>query len=87
MDQAEFDRRYLDADYLGVSKYRRNALLKMLSDNGYIEGVSCVKRLLGVKIDRNVCITLKGLEYLENNMTLKRAEQLMSDVKALNPFS
>lgn len=85
MDAEQYDRRKLDPELLGISKNRRDALLKMLSDNGYITGVTYITGMHGVKID-NIEITLKGLEYLEDNTMLKKAARAMRDIKDIKPF-
>lgn len=61
-----FDLERLSAQHLGVSENRRNAILKMLNDKGYITGVQVKEYIDGdikLNID-NIKITLDGLEYL-----------------------
>lgn len=85
MDDDYFDRSMLSAEYFGVSENRLNAILKMLQDEGYVKGVIYVKGLAGVKLERNFGITLKGLEYLEENSTMKKAAALLKGIKETVP--
>ena len=85
MDYEEFDRSKLNAEYFGVSEARFNLILRMLKDAGYIEGISYVVGLPGVKIMKYPRITLKGLEYLEENSTMKKAASLLKGIKDTIP--
>lgn len=87
LDDECFDIKKLDPELLDVSRNRRNALLKMLSDEGYINGIMYIDGMPGIKISPDICITLKGLEYLENNTLIKQAAQKMRDIKDINPLS
>lgn len=68
-----------EADYsaerFGISKNRWVCLLDMLAKNGYIEGIKVQKTVDGSKIISicNPCITLSGLEYLEENSIMNKA--------------
>lgn len=85
MDHEEFDRSALNAEYFGVSEARFNAILRMLKEDGYIDGITYVNGLPGVKILRYPRITLKGLEYLEENSTMKKAAALLRGIKETVP--
>lgn len=85
MDYDEFDRSQLTAEYLGISKNRLNAILIMLQEEGYVHGVMNAQGLRGVKLSRNFGITLKGLEYLEENSTMKKAAALIKGIKDTIP--
>lgn len=85
MDYDEFDTRQLSAEYLGISKNRLNAILIMLQEEGYVHGVMYVKGLHGVKLDPSFGITMKGLEYLEENSMMKKAAALMKGIKETIP--
>lgn len=86
MDFDEFDRTSISADVLGISQNRWEALLIMLQDEGYIEGVSYLRssNMRGVKLI-NIKITLKGLEYLEENSFMKKASNLAKGISGLIP--
>ena len=85
MDYDEFDRSQLTAEYLGISKNRLNTILIMLQEEGYVHGVMHAQGLRGVKLSRNFGITLKGLEYLEENSTMKKAAALIKGIKDTIP--
>ena len=85
MDYDEFDRSQLSPELLGVSENRLNAILKMLQDEGYVSGVLYVKGLSGVKLDKYFGITLKGLEYLEENTAMKKVAGLLKGIKETVP--
>ena len=83
MDAGEVDLRLLDPERLGVSENRRNALLAMLVDEGYIEGVHAPR--YADRKDRPVylmrpSITLKGLEYLEENSMMRKAADIAKGI-------
>lgn len=83
MDEGELDLRLLDPERLGVSENHRNALLAMLLDEGYIEDVHAPR--YADRKDRpvylmNPTITLKGLEYLEENSMMRKAADLAKDI-------
>ena len=85
MDYDGFDRNQLTAEYLGISKNRLDAILTMLQEEGYVHGVMYVRGLHGVKLDPSFGITLKGLEYLEENSTMKKAAALIKGIKDTIP--
>ena len=71
---------------LGVSQKRRDHLLLMMQEAGYISGVQVI-RAIGmedVRVD-NIHITLKGLEYLEENSLMKKACRMLKDIKDMTP--
>ena len=79
MDYPEFDSSRLDAKNLGITQAKRDSLLTMMAKEGYIEGVEITQyigdayptvSLQGVKI------TIRGLEYLEENSLMKKASRL-----------
>lgn len=84
MDYEEFDVSLLNPELLGVSENRMNAILIMLQDEGYITGIIYRKGLNGVKLNKPV-ITLKGLEYLEENSTMKKVAGLLKGIKEAVP--
>lgn len=74
MDYPEFDIMQIGPEALGVSKERWSRYLEMMADVGYIKGVSIKRDILGeLCVDaRNVRITLKGLEYLQENTVMRK---------------
>ena len=85
MDCEEFAPERLSPDMLGTSQTRLEALLLMLREDGYIAGLHVVqydgmarpKVLLAQSAPR---ITLKGLEYLEENSLMRKAANALRGV-------
>lgn len=72
-----FDPESISPEALGISKERRDAILVMLTRNGYIEGL-LLRPVSGeakpvLRCLENTAITLKGLEYLEENSLMRKA--------------
>lgn len=83
MDFEERDTAPITADALGVSQERWLELMVMLSENGYISGVAIkryVRSLPQVSNLADIRITLKGLEYLQENSLMRKAEKLAQGV-------
>ena len=83
MDAEEFDRRAISAETLRVSEQRLLSLLRMLVEAGLIEGVH-----INVDAARNFMVsesrprlTLKGLEYLNENSLMQRAMKMAKGIK------
>ena len=74
MDLPEFDIMQVGPDVLGVTPERWSRYLEMMADVGYIKGVSIHRDILGeLRIDaKNIRITLKGLEYLQENTVMRK---------------
>nr|DAK27322.1 MAG TPA: YjcQ protein [Caudoviricetes sp.] len=83
MDLEEWDSKLLSPEELGISLPMWSRLMAMLLKEGYITGgevwesfdVSYPK----VKLVRPE-ITLKGLEYLEENSLMKKAGEMLKEV-------
>jgi hypothetical protein len=86
MDVEEFDAAALSPDALGISHARRNAIMEMLIAEGYIAGAVVVRSLggRGIKLS-DVRITLKGLEYLNDNSVMKKAAAIAKGIADLIP--
>lgn len=87
MDYDEFDCGLISAERLNVSEPRRRELLRMLSQAGYITGIAFDESAVGdvmMSIGRPR-LTLKGLEYLEENSLMKRAYRAAKGIKELIP--
>ena len=83
MDYDEFDSRLISAEWLNVSEPRRRELLRMLSQAGYITGVAFAGDVM-MSIGR-FRLTLRGLEYLEENSLMERAYRAAKGIKDLIP--
>lgn len=85
MDLAQFDLRQINAKALGVSETRWARYLEMMADVGYIKGVRIQTGITGeMMVDaENIRITLKGLEYLQENTIMRKmynAAKGLSDI-------
>lgn len=80
------DLRDLAPETLRVSERRRNSLLIMLQEEGYITGLKFVDAigLHDIRLE-DVRITLKGLEYLQENSMMKKAYRALKRVKDITP--
>lgn len=84
MDSEEFDVRTISHEALKISYPRWEKTLIMLVKAGYIEGVvytQCCGEY-SPKIEQPITpvITIKGLEYLEENSLMKKAKELVMGV-------
>ncbi len=82
----ELDVKALDAEQLGISDQRRNNLLLMMQEAGYITGIKII-RASGMTDFRleDIRITLKGLEYLEENSMMKKTYRMLKGIKEITP--
>jgi len=83
LDYEEFDVDEISHERLKITYTRWVNILIMLFENGYITGIS-VRNMLGskqpqIKIN-NLRITLKGLEYLQENSTLKKVGEIIKGI-------
>ena len=74
MDVPQFDIAQISASALGVSELRWARYLEMMADVGYIKGVSIQASISGdLMVDAtDIHITLKGLEYLQENSIMRK---------------
>lgn len=87
MDYDEPDYLPIKAEALELTEERWKAIIKMLVDNGYVEGV-VIKQYarVGSTITRfEPIITLKGLEYLHENSMMKKAMEVAKGIKDIVP--
>lgn len=88
MDFDEPDLDFISAEALGISGQRWNAIMEMLAKEGYVAGVSMKRSaaddtaMLSLSNPR---ITLKGLEYLEENTDMKKAARIAKGIKETIP--
>ena len=85
MDLPEFDVSIIGADKLGVSDERWARYIEMMADVGYIKGVSISKDVTGsLNVDaENMRITLKGLEYLQENSIMQKIYKAAMGIKEI----
>ena len=87
MDFAEPDHTPIKAETLDITKERWRSIVKMLADEGYVEGVTLrqyVRQPVAI-INFNPRITLKGLEYLNENNMMKKVVNTVKGIKEVNP--
>lgn len=88
MDYDNFDLNTISPDKLDVSENRWAYIIKMLSDEGYVEDL-----YVRIGVDGHISfgagprprITLKGLEYLEDNTMMKKAYRVIKDFSDIIP--
>lgn len=85
MDYPEFDISQISHEKLGVGKERWARYLEMMSDTGYIKGVSIYTDCTGeCCVDNDdIRITLKGLEYLTENPIMQRLYKAAMGIKEI----
>lgn len=82
MDYDEPDLEQISAKTLGITEQRWTAIMTMMTTQGYIDGMT-VKRSLDGEITVSIShpgITLKGLEYLQENALMKKAAELAKGI-------
>lgn len=88
MDFEEFDSEGFTAERFGTNENRFYALLIQLDRAGYIEGLQVTRYIrsgIQVQTPIDVRITLKGLEYLNENSLMKQAANLARGIKDVLP--
>ena len=79
--EASLDVETISPFRLDVTRERWEQILIMMQDNGYIKGIVVTKKLGDMKryISEPVCpeITIKGLEYLEENKFMRKAANML----------
>jgi len=82
MDYDEPDMEQISAGTLKISEQRWLAIMEMLAREDYIEGVH-IKRSIDGYVTmsyNNPHITLKGLEYLQDNSMMKKAAEIAKGI-------
>lgn len=82
MDNEEFEPIVISPEVLGISPERWKKLIKMLVEEGYMEGVRIVTTNTGAVIVKMLSptITLKGLEYLNENSLMQKAANVAKGI-------
>lgn len=84
MDFEELDSEGFHAERFGTNSNRFQALLIQLQRAGYIEGLDIVQYIRQpeyIEPPMHPKITLKGLEYLQENSLMKKAAALAKGLK------
>lgn len=87
MDLPEFDISQVGPEALGVTQERWNRYIEMMADMGYIKGIALRKDITGgTQVEaRNARITLKGLEYLQENSIMRKLYNTARGITELIP--
>ncbi len=88
MDLPAFDLDSLQLEAMGVTTERLHRYLEMLQDAGLIKNADLYTSVTGdlcLKNPRKIRITLKGLEYLQENAIMKRIYNAAKGVADLIP--
>lgn len=87
MDFPEFDSELISHEKLGVSEERWNRYIEMMADVGYVKGVEIKQYVTGeTAVDiTEMRITLKGLEYLQENSIMRKIYNAARGVKDITP--
>lgn len=87
MDLTEFDVSQISPEALGVSQQRWARYIEMMQDVGYIKGALIKESISGDLIvdAREMRITLKGLEYLQENGIMQRIYRTAKGIKEITP--
>ena len=87
MDLPEFDIMEVGPEQLQVSRERWSRYIEMMNDAGYIKGVTVRKNLIGETCIEggNIRITLKGLEYLQENSIMRKLYSAARGIGDLMP--
>lgn len=87
MDCPQFDISQISAEKLKVSEERWARYIEMMIDVGYIKGVRVYENVIGeTRVEgKGIRITLKGLEYLQENSMMKRIYRTVKGVKEIVP--
>lgn len=82
MDYDEPDMTCISAEALKLTDHRWLMVMEMLSKEGYIDGLSVQRGIDGSVVISSSTprITLKGLEYLQENSLMNKAAELAKGV-------
>lgn len=87
IDLPQFDIAQIGPEALGVSHERWARYIEMMADVGYIKGVALKRNILGgLDVEANdIRITLKGLEYLQENTIMRKIYNAAKGIKEVIP--
>jgi hypothetical protein len=89
LDERTLDTDKISHETLGISFLRWESLLRMMQEDGYIKGLVYEQTMSDssphVVMPIRPSITIKGLEYLEENSFMKKAASTLKTVKEIIP--
>lgn len=83
LELEEFDKLLISNESLNITIQEWARLINMLVSNGYVEGIKIINTdssSYPIVVLLNPTITLKGLEYLEENNMMKKACDLAKGI-------
>lgn len=88
MDLPTFNAEMISPKIIGVSEERWKKYIEMMADVGYIKGVEIESYVSGdIDVDiENIKITLKGLEYLQENSAMRKAYKVVKGIRDIAPI-
>jgi len=88
LDAPKADVSKFDHEALGISEERWNHYMEMMADCGYIKGVTVKRTVVGDTVCecQDIRITLKGLEYLQENRLMRKAYNTIKGIEDIVPF-
>ena len=85
MDNIDFDESFIKN--LKVSDNRINKIIESLVEDGYLTGIKISKPKTGnIVMFINPRLTIKGMEFLQENSTMQKIKNGLKDVKDITPF-
>lgn len=87
MDLPDFDISQIGPDEIGVSNERWARYMEMMADVGYLKGVTIKRDITGATrvAGNDIRITLKGLEYLQENTVMRKIFNTAKGIKDVVP--
>ncbi|WP_455256725.1 YjcQ family protein [Peptoniphilus asaccharolyticus] len=85
MDNIDFDESFIKN--LKVSDNRINKIIESLVEDGYLTGIKISKSKTGnIVMFINPRLTIKGMDFLQENSTMQKIKNGLKDVKDMTPF-
>ena len=87
MDLESVNLDVISPETLGISTERWKKYIEMLQNDGYIKGVEISTYISGAKAVNadKIQITIKGLEYLNENAMMKKAYRAIKGIEDIIP--
>lgn len=85
MDDISFDESFIKD--LKASDNRVNKIIETLLDEGYLTGIKISKSKTGnIVMFMSPRLTIKGMEFLQENSTIQKIKNGLKDIKDVTPF-
>ena len=77
------------SDAINISQNYWEYIISHLYEDGYIEGITLMpvtgRETKAVKVNQNVMITPKGIDFLQNNSAMNKAKEFLKTLKETIP--